>query len=113
MMRSLSVLLVIVLMATACTEQATAQKKEATKKEAAKKEVTPPQTQNSIKDVLSQYVGKVTNLGTLKRVTGDYFVLEEDGNTVMHPLSTIHTIKLSKDEESGETVVELRLTARD
>ena len=40
-------------------------------------------------------------------------MLDEDGNTVMHPLSTIHTLKLVKDEESGEMKLEIRLTAKD
>ena len=89
--------------------QKTPQKKDAAQTAQQKKESSP----NAIKDVLSQYVGKVTNLGTLKRITGDYFVLEEDGNTVMHPLSTIHTLKLVKDDEGGEMKLEIRLVAKD
>ena len=109
-----SIFALAVVMALTCAVQATAQKKDAAKKETIKKEIaSPPQTQTGIKEVLSQYVGKVTNLGTLKRVAGDYFVLEEDGNTVMHPLSTLHTIKLSKNEESGEIAIEIKLFAKD
>ena len=52
-------------------------------------------------------------LQPFKRMTGDYFVLEEDGSTVMHPLSTIHTLKLVKDDESGEMKLEIRLVAKD
>lgn len=116
MMRTISFLIFSTLLVLTCVAVSTAQKKEPTKKEASKKEVAPTQSSQSpgtIKEVLLQYVGKTTNLGTLKKVTGDFFILEEDGATVMHPLSTIHTIKLVKDEESGETKIEIRLIARD
>ena len=105
MNRLLSVLLLSIVLAGSIVVEASAQKSQ--KKEAAS------QTQNSIKEVLSQYIGKATNLGTLKKVTGDYFILDEDGATVMHPLSTLHTIKLVKDEESGEMKIEIRLVAKD
>ena len=102
---ALSILLLALALGTMATVPASPQK-------AQKKESTAP-SQNSIKEVLSQYVGKTTNLGTLKKVVGDYFVLEEDGNTVMHPLSTIHTLRLVKDEEKGEMKLEIRLAAKD
>ena len=114
MIRLFPILLLAAAMTAMIVTPSTAQKKEPAKKESTKKEATPPpQTSGGIKEVLSQYVGKTTNLGTLKKVTADYFILEEDGATIMHPLSALHTIKVSKDEESGETVVELRLISRD
>jgi len=117
MRRVASILIVGIILGTTCVVSATAQKKDAAKKEVAKKETAPSaqpsQPQSTMKDVMLQYVGKATNLGTLKKVTGDYFVLEDDGNTVMHPLSTIHTIRLVKDEETGETKIEIRLISRD
>ena len=108
-MRPFSLLFLAVLTAATCAAEAPAQKKGATKKEVA----PSAQTAGGIKEVLAQYVGKKTNLGTLKKVTSDYFILDDDGSTVMHPLSTLHTIKISKDEESGETVVEIKLFAKD
>jgi hypothetical protein len=107
MIRTLSMLFLIIVLATACTVSASAQKKEGAKKE------TPALQQSMMKEVLSQYVGKATNLGTLKKVAGDYFVLEDEGSTMMHPLYTLHTIKLMKDSESGETRIEIRLIGKD
>jgi hypothetical protein len=117
MRRVVSILFIGIILGTACVVSATAQKKDAAKKEVAKKETAPPvqpsPSQGTVKEVLSHYVGKVTNLGTLKKVTGDYFVLDDDGNTIIHPLSTLHTIKLVKDEETGETKIEIRLVGKD
>lgn len=111
------VMLLLGAVLTICVVPASAQKKEPAKKEAVKKEpappVQPPQPQSTMKDLMLQYVGKATSLGTLKKVAGDYFVLEDDGDTVMHPLSTIHTIRLVKDEETGETRIEIRLIGKD
>ena len=77
-----------------------------------KKEVAPT-TQSTIKEVLAQHEGEMTNLGTLKRVSGDYFVLDDEGTTSMHPLSTIHTLRFVKDEETGKIQMEIRLIAKD
>ncbi len=100
-----AVLILGALLITTCDSSMFAQKKE-TKKGAA-------QTASTIKEVLAQYLDKATNLGTLKRVTGDYFVMEEDGNMVVHPLSTLHTIKVIKAEEGGEMKIEIKLVAKD
>ncbi|MEK9139199.1 MAG: hypothetical protein AAB393_18930 [Bacteroidota bacterium] len=107
MMRLLTIFCLGALLATVSATHATAQKKEQ-----AKKEVTTP-GQNTLKDVLSPWVGKQTNLGTLKRIAGDYFVLDDDGATVYHSLSAIHTLRLVKDEESGEMKLEIRLISKD
>ncbi|MBM2846901.1 MAG: hypothetical protein HW407_2213 [Bacteroidetes bacterium] len=104
MKRILTVLFLSCALAATAVVPAIAQKSQ-------KKETT--QAQNTIKDILMQYVGKATNLGTLKKVAADHFVLEEEGNTVMHPLSALHTIKLVKNEESGEMKIEIRLVGKD
>jgi hypothetical protein len=102
-MRSLFIVVVGLILAFAGVSPALAQK--------AQKKETP---QSTIKEFLTQHVGKMTNLGTIKRVAGDHFVLEEEGgDTVVHPLSTIHTLRLHKDEETGQMILEIRLTARD
>jgi hypothetical protein len=72
-----------------------------------KKSATPA----TIKDVLITYQEKVTSLGILKRVAGDYFVLDDDGTTLMHPLSAIHTLKIERDEEENTELLVIRLLA--
>ena len=109
MIRILSILFVGAMLATVCTSTAFAQKKEA-----AKKEVAPPsQTQGTMKEVMLQYVGKATNLGTLRKVTSEYFTVEQEGVTVIHPLSVLHSIKTMKDDETGEMKIEIILVAKD
>jgi hypothetical protein len=68
---------------------------------------------SSIKDIMQKYDGKATTLGTLKRVAGDYFVVEQDGVTTMHPFAVIHTLRVVKDEEAGTEVLEIQLIAKD
>ena len=109
MRHAMSALCLAVLMTAVFAAPAPAQKKEPAKKEAA----AAPQRQSGIKEVLSQYVGKTTSLGVLKKVEGDYFVVEDDGNVSYHPLSTLHTIKLVKDQDTGEITIEIRLCAKD
>ncbi len=70
MRRLLSVIFLVTIMASTSCTFAVAQKKASTKKEI----TTPLQHQTGMKEILAQYVGKVTNLGTLKKVEGDYFV---------------------------------------
>ena len=66
---------------------------------------------SSIREVLQKYEGKATSLGTLKRVAGDYFVVEQDGVTSMHPLAVIHTLRIVRDEEAGTEILEIHLIA--
>ncbi len=109
MMRFVSVLCAGLIMAAVLSAPAPAQKKAPVKKET----TTVTTRLGGIKEVLSQFVGKTTSLGVLKRVEGDYFVVEDDGNTSYHPLSTLHTIKLVKDQDTGEITIEIRLTGKD
>lgn len=108
MRRVMSMVILAVALAAYCTP-VVAQKKTPVKKET----VAPPQRQTGIKEILAQYVGKTTNLGVLKKVEGDYFVFDDNGDISYHPLSTLHTIKLAKDQDTGEITVEIRLFARD
>ena len=66
---------------------------------------------SSIRDVLIQYQGKVTNKGTLVKVTGDYFSLDDDGVVSIHPLTAIHTLKITKDEDAATTKLDIKLVA--
>ena len=65
------------------------------------------------KDVLTQYQGQQTSLGTLKKVSSDYVTFEDEQSTTMVPLATVQSVRLVKDEESGSTRIEVRLLARE
>ena len=64
---------------------------------------------NTLRDVLAKYKGEKTNLGTLSKVEGDYFVVEEEGVSTMHPFSAIIGLKLVKPEEEEENPVQLEI----
>lgn len=66
----------------------------------------------AFKDVLSTYVGDTVSLGIVKKVTGDYFVIEEENTTMTIPISAIQMIKVTKEEEGGNKV-EIKLIAKD
>jgi hypothetical protein len=68
---------------------------------------------STIKELLQKYEGKATSLGTLKDVAGDYFVVEQEGVTTIRPLSTIHSLRVVKDEEAGTETLEIQLTPKD
>ena len=90
------------------TGTAVAQKNQ--KSEKPKVVVSAPST---IKDLLQKYEGKATSLGILKRVAGDFFVVEQEGVASMYPLSVIHMLRVVKDEEAGTETLEIQLTAKD
>ncbi len=56
----------------------------------------------TIKDLLVKYKGELTSLGVLTQVESDYFIAEEDGKPVVHPISTIRWIKILKVEEDAD-----------
>ncbi len=68
---------------------------------------------NKFLDVIKQYIGKKTNLGTLKKIAGDYMVFEDDLTTIIVPLSNIQSAKLVKDDETSPANLEIKLIARD
>lgn len=68
---------------------------------------------NKFLDVLKQYVGKKTNLGTLKKFAGDYLVFEDDLTTILVPLNNIQSARLVKDDESSPANLEIKLISRD
>jgi hypothetical protein len=109
MIRVLSILFVGALLATACASPALAQKKEAPKKEVA----PPSQPQGTMKEVMLQYVGKATSIGTIKKVTAQYFSVEQEGVTSIYPLAVLHSVKTMKDEDTGELRIEITLVAKD
>ena len=72
---------------------------------------TPVQTKmgNTLKDVLNKFKGEKTNMGMLSKVEGDYFVVEEDGVSTIHPMSAIVGIKLLKSEEGEEDAAKIEI----
>ncbi len=66
----------------------------------------------AFKDVLSTYVGDRVDLGVVKKVTGDYFIVEDENTTMTIPVSAIQMIRVTKEEEGG-TKVEIKLIAKD
>jgi hypothetical protein len=70
----------------------------------------PQKMGGTMKDVLAKYKGEKTNLGVLTRIEGDYFVVEEDGVSTIHPLSAIIGIKMLKAEEGDEDPVKIDIT---
>jgi hypothetical protein len=78
-----------------------------------KKQQAAQALQNNLKDVLMEHRGEVTNLGTVTKIVGDYFVLEDEGGVSMHPLAAIHTLRVVKAEEGSPAHLEIRLLARD
>jgi hypothetical protein len=64
-------------------------------------------------DVLKKYTGEKTNLGTIRRLAGDYLVLEEEYVTTLVPFSAIQSVRLVKDDESSPAHLEIKLIARD
>ena len=93
--------------------EASAQKKKApAKTEQATDQPAPVQTKMgmTLKDILGTYKGQKTNMGILSRVEGDYFVVEEDGVSTIHPLSAIAGIKVLKPEEGEEDAAKIDIT---
>jgi uncharacterized ion transporter superfamily protein YfcC len=78
-----------------------------------KKQSPAQTTQSSLKDVLMEHRGELTNLGTVTKIVGDYFVVEDEGGVSMHPLSAIHTLRVVKAEEGSPAHLEIRLIAKD
>ena len=70
-------------------------------------------TQNTFKEVLAQYQGQTTNLGVLKKVSGDHIVVEEEGATALYPLSAIQAFRILKPEEDVSILLEIRLVSKE
>lgn len=71
----------------------------------------PVQTKmgNTLKDVLTKFKGEKTNLGILSKIETDYFVVEEDGVSTIHPMSAIISIKMLKTEEGEEDAAKVEI----
>ena len=71
--------------------------------------------QTTIKELLQKYQGQATSIGTITKVEGDYFVVEEEGTTSMYPIGALQAVRLVKveTEEGDSTQIEIRLVAHD
>ncbi len=92
---------------------ASAQKKKAPpKSEQAVSQPTPPaqaRLGGTLRDVLVKHKGVKTNLGILSKVEGDYFVVEEEGVSTMHPFSAIISLRMVQPEEEEEDAALLEI----
>jgi hypothetical protein len=71
------------------------------------------QSGTTIRDVLVKLQGQQTNLGTLVRVTGEVVEFENEGDTLIYPLSAVQSVKFLKAEEGEARKVEIKFLARD
>jgi hypothetical protein len=67
----------------------------------------------TIREVLQKLQGQMTNLGTLTKLQGDYVVFENEGDTLMYPLSALQVVKFLKAEEGEARKIEIKFLARD
>jgi hypothetical protein len=113
----LALVLVGAALFTVNTAEAQKKKKEAAPEAAVAQ--TVPQTAmkspgNTIREVLSGLQGKATNLGTLTKLAGDYVVFDNEGDTIMYPLSALQSVRMLKaEEEGGEKRIEIRFLNKD
>jgi len=68
---------------------------------------------STLKDVLTGYVGEKTNLGTIKKIAGDYIIIEDENVTGMFPLIAIQAVRQIRGEGEEPTKIEIKLVARD
>jgi hypothetical protein len=73
----------------------------------------PGKAGGSMREVLQKIQGQMTNLGTLTRVTGDYVVFENEGDTLMYPLNVLQVVKFLKTGEGEPRKIEIKFLARD
>lgn len=71
-----------------------------------------PKPTNGIREILMQYQGSQTNLGTLSKVAFDYIMLDDEGTSVYCPLHVIQSIRVTKQDEGGPKV-EIKLLSKD
>jgi hypothetical protein len=72
---------------------------------------TSPSTKmgGTVRDVLTKFKGQKTNLGMLSKVEAEYFTVEDDGVSIVHPYSAVIGIKLLKIEEGEEDAVKIEI----
>jgi len=114
------VLLVFVLM-LATLSPAVAQKKKKDSPAAAVQQTAPAESPShqaakiggTIHEVLVKLQGQQTNLGVLSKVVGDYVMFDNEGDTLIYPISALQVVKLLKAEEGEQRKIEIRFFSRD
>ncbi len=67
----------------------------------------------TFKDVLVQHVGQKSSIGEVKKVAGDYIVVEDDLGTSTIPIAAIQCVRMVKGEEGAPPTLEIRLVSKD
>lgn len=61
----------------------------------------------SLHQLLTQFIGRETNLGTLVNVAGDFIVLEENEDSIIsYPIHMIVSVRASRNESGGDAHAE-------
>lgn len=74
---------------------------------------SPQHYSGSLRELLVSLQGQATNLGHLTKVASDYVVFENEGDTLMFPISVLQSVKFAKAEEGESRKIEIRFQARD
>lgn len=74
---------------------------------------SPAKAGATIREVLIRLQGHQTNLGVVTKVTGDYVMFENDGDTLIYPLNILQMVKFTKPEEGETRKIEIRFLAKD
>lgn len=68
---------------------------------------------STIREVLMKLQGQKTNIGVVVRVTGDIVEFENEGDTLIYPLSAVQLVKFQKADEGEAGKIEIKFLARD
>jgi hypothetical protein len=68
---------------------------------------------STIREVLMKLQGQKTNIGVVVRVTGDIVEFENEGETLIYPLSAVQLVKFQKADEGETRKIEIKFLARD
>lgn len=100
----------------------TQQKEPASDSTAEEEAVAPPELPNppaavgGLVEVLKKYQTQKTNLGILKKVTGDYIEVDDDGTIITVPMRSIHSLRQVPDRDNEDKAIirlEIKLYAKD
>jgi len=80
----------------------------------AQKKAQPAKVSDTFKELLIQHQGEKTSIGVLKKIGGDYIVVQKDeSTTAVYPIEKIQSLKTVKGEEGEPNTVEIALVAKD
>ena len=67
----------------------------------------------TIHEVLVKILGQHTNIGRLTKVTSDYLMFENDGDTLVYPINVVQSVKFMKVEEGEPRKIEIKFLIKD